>query len=519
MRVKFMTAQEAAALIQDEACIATSGFVGLGVPEELEMALGKRFEETGSPKNLTLYYAAGQGDGKEKALNRLALEGLLKRVVGGHWNLAPKMQKLALENKIEAYNFPQGVLSHVFRDAASGNKGTISKVGLKTFVDPEQEGGKLNEVTKEDLVSKVQLEGEDYLYYKTPKLDFVLIRGTFADELGNVSLQGEVASLDATNMALACKSNGGTVIVQVKEIVNANSLDPRYVKIPSSLVDVVVKTSDPALFHEQVYGEVFNPTYCGDAKMLLSGVTPPVLDNRKVIGRRGAMEMKAYSTINLGIGIPELVGAVANEEGQGDKITLSVEAGLTGGVPLGGLKFGGAVNPQSILDQDVQFDFYDGGGLDATFLGLAQCDEKGNINVSKFGPRIPGCGGFINISQNTKKVFFCGTFTAGGLKEEVKDGKLTILQEGREKKFIKKVEQITFSAEYALETGQEVTYITERCVLKLTAEGLMVTEIAPGVDLERDILAQMDFTPVIARDLKEMDTRIFTDALMGLELQ
>ncbi|MGP1487902.1 MAG: acyl CoA:acetate/3-ketoacid CoA transferase [Peptoanaerobacter stomatis] len=519
MSVKFMTAREAADLIYDGATVGTGGFVGFGIPEEIELELGNRYNETKSPKAITLYYAAAQGDGKDRAVNHFDAEGLLKRVVGGHWNLAPKLQKLVFDNKMEAYNFPQGILSHMFRDAASGKPATISKVGLKTFVDPDLQGGKLNDVTKEDLVKKVNIEGEEYMYYYTPKLDFVILRGTFADELGNISLEEEYASLDATNMAVACKNNGGTVIVQVKDIVNANSLDPRLVKIPGALVDVVVKTTDPFKYHEQAFGAYFDPTYCGMAKKLLSTVEPPVLDNRKVIGRRGALEMKANSVINLGIGIPELVGAVTNEEGEGEKMTLSVEAGITGGVPLGGLQFGGAINPYCIVDQDTQFCFYDGGGLDATFLGLAQCDEKGNINVSKFGPRIAGCGGFINISQNTKKVIFCGTFTAGGLKEEVKDGKLIILQEGREKKFIKNVEQITFSADYANETNQDVTYITERCVLKLTKEGLMITEIAPGVDMDKDILAHMEFKPLISKDLKLMDERIFKDELMGLKLQ
>ena len=518
MRVQFLTAREAADLITDNSTIAINGFVGIGAAEEIQEKLKERYEETKSPRDLTLYYAAGQGDGKERALNLLDGEGLLKRVVGGHWNLAPKLQKLVLDNKIEAYNFPQGVISHMFRSSASGEKATISKIGIETFVDPTQGGGKLNEVTKEDLVKKIELEGEEYLYYLAPKIDFTIIRGTFADELGNISLEDEVATLDATNMALACKNNGGKVIVQVKDIVGANTLDPRLVKIPGVLVDVVVKCTDAYKYHEQVFGEEYNPAYCGNAKTLLSRVEPPKLDNRKVIGRRGAMEMNAYSLVNLGIGIPELVGAVANEEGQGDKITLSVESGITGGVPLGGIKFGGVINPQSILDQDVQFDLYNGGGLDATFLGLAQCDEEGNINVSKFGPKIPGCGGFINISQSTKRIVFCGTFTAGGLKEKIEDGKLVILEEGREKKFIKKVEQITFSAKYANDTNQEVLYVTERCVFKLTKDGLLLIEIAPGVDLEKDILAHMDFKPIIADDLKLMDERIFKDALMGLEL-
>ena len=519
MKVQFLSAREAADLIKDNSTIATGGFVGIGVAEEIELELENRYNETSHPRNVTLYYAAGQGDGDSRAVNHLSPKGLLKRVVGGHWNLAPKLQKLAIDNEIEAYNFPQGVISHMFRDAASNKPGTLSKVGLSTFVDPDLEGGKLNTITKEDLVKKVTVLDEEFLYYETPKLDYVLLRGTFADEVGNISFEEEAVTLDATNMATACKNNGGTVIVQVKDIVNQGSLHPKLVKLPNSLVDVVVKTSDPYKYHEQIFGEYYNPSYSGQTKKLLSTVEPPKLDNRKIIGRRAALEVKAYSTTNLGIGIPEVVGAVINEEGERDKITLSVEAGPTGGVPAGGKSFGASINPYAILDQDNQFDFYDGGGLDITFLGLAQCDEKGNINVSKFGPRIPGCGGFINISQNTKNVVFCGTFTAGGLKEEIKDGQLHIIQEGREKKFIKAVEQVTFSSSYAIKTNQNVKYITERCVMVLTDKGLMITEIAKGIDLEKDIINQMEFKPLIAKDLKLMDERIFKDQLMGLQLK
>lgn len=518
MKVKFMTAKEAAELIFDGAVIATGGFVGASVPEEVESALEERFVETQEPHSLTLYYAAGQGDSKDRGLNKLAYEGLIKRVVGGHWGLVPKLQKLALDNKIEAYNFPQGVISHMFRDAASKKPITYSRVGLKTFVDPDLEGGKLNEITTEDLISKMEIAGETFLVYPTPKLDFVLLKGTYADELGNVTLEEECCELDAVSMALACKNNGGRVIVQVKDVVQAGSLDPKLVKLSNAMVDVIVKTTDIEKYHRQTYGTIFNPSYSGQKRAVLSGMKPQVLDNRKVIGRLGALMMEPDAIVNLGIGIPEAVATVLNEEGQGDKMTLTVESGLHGGVPAGGGDFGAVTNPYIIFGQDRQFDFYDGGGLDITFLGLAQCDGKGNINVSKFGPKIAGSGGFINISQNTKKVVFCGTFTAGGLVEEIKDGKLRIVTEGKVKKFTKAVEQITFSADYANETGQEVTYLTERAIFKLTDKGLLLTHIAPGVDLQKDILDQMEFEPIVSDDLALIDEKIFREEKMGLVL-
>lgn len=519
MKVKFLTAREAVNLIFDGAVVGTGGFVGVGVPEELEAILEERYLETNSPKDLTIYYAAGQGDGKDRALNHLAHEGLIKRVIGGHWNLAPKLQALALGNKIEAYNFPQGVISHMFRDAASSKPFTYTRVGLKTFIDPDLEGGKLNEISKEDIVKKEKINGEEFLLYPTPKLDFVILRGTFSDENGNISLQEEAAYGETVAMAMACRNNCGKVIVQVKDIVKKGSLDPRFIKLSEAMVDVVVKTSDVEKYHRQTFGSVYNPKYSGALKAADGDVAAPKMDNRKIIGRIGAKMMKANSVVNLGIGIPELVAAVLNEEGQGDKMTMTVESGIHGGTPAGGTDFGAVVNPDIILDQDRQFDFYDGGGLDITFLGLAQCDEKGNINVSKFGPKIPGCGGFINISQNTKRVVFCGTFTAGGLKQEIKDGKLNIIQEGKMKKFIKKVEQVTFSADYANETGQEVTYVTERAIFELTPDGLLLTHIAPGVRVQEDIIDQMEFRPIVAKELEIIDPIIFNEGLMNLELK
>lgn len=511
--VAFITPEQAAELVADGDTLAVSSFIIHALPESLLQAVGERFEKTGHPRNLTAVHIAGAGAGDERGLNYMAKEGLLKRVIAGHWNMTRQVGKLALEEKIEAYNFPQGVLSHLFRDIAAGKVGTLTHVGLLTFVDPRLDGGKINTAAKEDMVEVVRVGGRELLLYKSFPVDVCFLRGTYADERGNVTLQHEGATLEVQAIAQATRNSGGKVIVQVDAVVQSGSLDPRLVMIPGIYVDAIVTVSGEDL--ATACGDQ-RAWFCGDARIPASSFTPMPMDERKVIARRAAMELQSGIVVNLGIGMPEGVAQVANEEGIGDYMTMVVEAGAVGGIPQGGLRFGLAANPEAILQQNAQFDFFDGGGIDLAFLGLAETDEEGNINVSKLGGRVTGAGGFINITQNAKRLVYCGTFTAKGLKIHTGDGKLDILNEGTRKKFLKRVGHVTFSGRYARQAGQPVLYVTERAVFKLREDGMHLVEIAPGVDLEKDVLALMDFVPMMKTPPTLMDARIFTDSPMGL---
>jgi propionate CoA-transferase len=488
---RIVSAAEAVAAIPSGATLAVSGFVGAGHPELLTAALERRFLEDGQPSNLTLLYAAGQGDRKERGLNHLAHAGLLKRVVGGHWNLAPKLGTLASENKIEAYNFPQGVVCALLREIAAKRAGVFTKLGMNTFIDPLHDGGRMNARTTEPLVERLTLDGEVWLRYRTFPVNVGFIRATTADSRGNLSMEREGFIGEVLPVAQAAKNHGGVVIAQVEQITERIA-DPKSVRVPGILVDYLVVS--PPEHHAQTFSEQFNEAYVtgpnGQATIPASAFS-----ERKIIGRRALMEIRVGDIVNLGIGLPETVAVVAAEVGRLHDFTLTVESGPIGGIPSGGLSFGCSSYPEAIVDQPSQFDFYDGGGLDVGVLGAVEVDAEGSVNVSSFAGRFAGVGGFVNIAQSARRVVFCCAFRSGDLEIAVEGQRLRIVREGRHTKFVRRVQQVCFHGPSALQRGQEIHFVTERAVFKLTPAGLALVERAPGIDLQKDVLEKMEFSP------------------------
>lgn len=519
---KIISAADAVRLIRDGDTLATGGFVGTGVTEELVIALEKRFlgfngaepSHAGHPRGLTLIFGSSQGDMKSRGLNRLAHPGLLARVIGGHWGAVPKLQAFAKSNAIEAYNPPQGVVSHLFRDIAAKRPGHLTTIGLGTYADPRLGGGRLNDRTTEDLVEVVTVGGEECLFFRSIPINACFIRATTADPDGNLTMEKEALTVEVLAIAMATRNSGGVVIAQVERIAERGSLNPREVKVPGVLVDCVVLAETEN--HWQTFGTFYNPGFSGEIRVRLDTLPAMPMSERKLIARRAALELRPRSVINLGIGMPEGIARIAAEEHVADLLTLTAEPGVIGGVPAGGLNFGAASNTSAVIDQPYQFDYYDGGGLDAAFLGLAEADSHGNVNVSKFAPKAPGAGGFINISQNTKRIVYLGTFTAGRPRVAAATGGSGFICTGPVRKFVDHVQHITFSGAHARARARDVLYITERCVFRLTQYGLELIEVAPGLDVERDILALMDFTPIIRRDPALMDARIFAAGPMAL---
>lgn len=509
---KVITAKEAVQLIEDGKTVVLGGSSGIACPESILREMEASFLETGHPKDLFAVHSTGLGDRESRGIIHLAHEGLLKRVLTGHYGLQPPIARMVRENKVEGYNFPQGPLTQLYREIAAHHPGVITHVGLGTYMDPRIEGGKMNPRTTEDLVDLVTIDGAEWLLYKSFPIHVAILRGTTADEDGNITMEHECSPLEVLAQAEAAHNNGGIVIVEVKRLAKRGTLDPRMVKIPGIMVDYVVVDPEPMM----TWKTKFDGSYCGEVKKPLGAMDPIPLDVRKVIARRAAMELKKGNIANVGAGISDKVPAVAAEEGLGQDATFTIEAGIVGGTGGTQLDFGTATNPVAIIDQPYMFDFYDGGGLDIAFLSFVECDPQGNINVTKLSGQIEGPGGFMDISGNAKQINFLGTFSAGGLQVEIGDGEIRIVKEGKYMKFFEQVSHMSWNADIARSKGQRAVYITERAVFELAPEGIVLKEVAPGIDLEKDVLEKMPFRPILAEDLKQMDPRIFRDAVMGL---
>ena len=514
--MRVVTAELAASLVRDNDTVLVGGSgAGHSVPDALMSALGARFKATKEPSQITAVHPVGLGDRNGRGADHFAHEGFLKRVVCGTLVDAPAVAELAKRDLIEAYTLPQGALSQLIREVAAGRPGLITHVGLHTFVDPRMGGGRQTASSKDDLVEVIELLGKEWLFYKPFSFNIAFLRGTTADEDGNISMEQEAVFGEMLSMAQATKRCGGLVICQVKRLAKRGSLAGKHVKVPGMLVDLVVVVPD----QEQTFQTTYSPSYAGELRIPLESFPVLPLDERKIIARRCALELRRGAVCNVGAGICTGIGLVAAEERVLDHIVLTNEQGLIGGAPAFGMDAGAAHNYWAMIDQPYQFDYYDGGGLDLAFLSAVEINRTGSVNISRFADRIVGVGGFINISQNAKTMVFGGTFTAGQLKIATGKGELKIIKEGRHRKFVKELGQISYNGSYGRERGQKTLFVTERGVFQTIDDGIELIEIAPGIDLEMDILRQMDFCPQINPQLKLMDSRLFCPGPMGIEQQ
>ncbi|UCC90656.1 MAG: acyl CoA:acetate/3-ketoacid CoA transferase [Dehalococcoidia bacterium] len=510
---KIMSAEDAIKLVEDGYTITGTGFSFIA-PEELFIALENSFLNTRHPRDLTLLIPGGAGDLRGAGFDHFAHEGFIRKVIAPYFNLTPALGRMVLEEKVECYMLPSGVICQLLRDIGAKRPGLITHVGLKTFVDPRLEGGKLNSISKEDYIELIEIDGKEWLRYKPIHIDVAILKVTTADEFGNATMEKEAGFLVTLPMAIATHNCGGKVIEQVERVTVTGTLNPQHVQVPGSLVDAIVIARPE--HHWMTWREQYNPARSGEVRVADIGLPVVPMRLEKVVARRVLYELEAGKVVNLGAGMSEFISSLAWEEKIFDKMILTVEAGMIGGVPGYGLQFNTASNPYAIIDQSFQMDLYDGGGNDISCVGFAQIDKKGNVNVSKLEGRILGVGGFLNVCPKAKKRVHCGAFTAGKSEIKVKDGKLEIIKDGNITKFVDKVEQITLSGECALEEGQPTIIITERCVFDFTKDGFILKEIAPGVDIKEHILEKMEFKPIISDDLKYMSEELFKDALLNL---
>jgi propionate CoA-transferase len=507
-KVTLMTAAQAAGLVNDGDTVVICGCENVLSPETLLKALGDRYRETGTPKGLTEIHPIIVGMGVDRGLEHLAQPGMIKRAIGSGFSFLKTSRYTGMlkDNAFEAHVIPMGTIFQMMGDIASGRSKTLTQVGLNTFVDPNIEGGRINRAAEKSLARHVRIDEEAYLQYDLPVLNVALLRGTTADENGNISLENEPVSLGVRNLAMAVKNAGGKVIVQVSRLTQSGSIHPRMVEIPGILVDAVVVDPQQSVSG----GELLNPALTGEIRMPIHHISPVEPGVARIVVNRAADEVLEHEVVNLGVGIPVDIPKILVERGYADRATFYPEHGSLGGVPGDRAIFGTNINPEAIVDSPRVFEFFLGGGLDATFLGFGQIDASGNVNVSKFNGIVPGCGGFIDITHRTRKVIFCGSFSAGGADIAAVAGGLQIMAEGKFSKFVPQVEQITFNGKDALRKGQSVLYVTERAVFSLQAGGLQLEEIAAGVDMQTQVLDLIPFKVLVPRAPRLMSASHFS---------